>query len=81
LAKYLNVKDYFIRSYISHDKDTVEDKIGVLRRFFPKKTDLQNMTPEKIKEVIKLINHRHIRKINYNNPIEKLKNKTVALMG
>ena len=33
------------------------------------------------KEVEKLLNYRPIRKFNYNNPIEVLNNKCVALMG
>jgi IS30 family transposase len=52
-----------------------------LRRFFPKKTDLQNVTLKRIKEVEKLISYRPIRKFNYNKPTETLKNKTVALVG
>jgi len=31
---------YFTRPYTSQDKGTVENRIGVIRRFFPKKTDL-----------------------------------------
>lgn len=81
IAKDLKVKTYFTRPYTSQDKGTVENRIGVLRRFFPKKTDLRNLTKQRVKEVEKLINYRPIRKFNYNNPIETLKNKTVALMG
>lgn len=35
LAKGLKVKTYFTRPYTSQDKGTVENRIGVLRRFFP----------------------------------------------
>jgi IS30 family transposase len=81
IARNLKVKTYFTRPYTSQDKGTVENRIGVLRRFFPKKTDIRNITAKRIKEVEKLINYRPIRKFNYNNPIETLKNKTVALIG
>ena len=81
IAQDLMVKTYFTRPYTSQDKGTVENRIGVLRRFFPKKTDLTMITEKRIKEVEKLINYRPIRKFNYNNPIETLKNRTVALMG
>ena len=81
LAKDLKVKTYFTRPCTSQDKGTVENRIGVLRRFFPKKTDLGNITTKKIKAVEKLLNCRPIRKFNYNSPIENLKNKTVALIG
>ncbi|MGE0930845.1 IS30 family transposase [Peijinzhouia sedimentorum] len=81
IAQRLKVKTYFTRPYTSQDKGTVENRIGVIRRFFPKKTDLRKVSAQRIKEVEKLINYRPIRKFNYNNPIETLKNKTVALMG
>ena len=75
------VKSYFTRLYTSQDKGTVENRIGVLRRFFPKETDWTMITEKKITEVETLINHRPVRKFNYNNPIEMLKNRIVALMG
>jgi len=81
IAKDLNVKTYFTRPYTSQDKGTVENRIGVIRRFLPKKTDLREVSIERVKEVERLLNYRPIRKFNYNNPIETLKNKTVALMG
>jgi IS30 family transposase len=81
IAKDLNLKTYFTRPYTSQDKGTVENRIGVIRRFFPKKTDLQEVSIERIKDVERLLNYRPIRKFNYNNPIEVLKSKSVALMG
>jgi len=81
IADDLNAKTYFTRPYTSQDKGTVENRIGVLRRFFPKKTDLNQISKKRIKEVEILLNYRPIRKFNYNNPIEVLKNKCVALMS
>lgn len=81
IAKDLNVKTYLTRPYTSQDKGTVENRIGVIRRFFPKKTDLRKITDKRIKEVEILLNYRPVRKFNYNNPIEVLNNKIVALMS
>ncbi|TYC09225.1 IS30 family transposase [Bizionia gelidisalsuginis] len=81
IAKDVNAKTYFTRPYTSQDKGTVENRIGVIRRFFPKKTDLREVSNKTIKEVEKLLNYRPIRKFNYNNPIEVLNNKCVALIG
>lgn len=81
IAEKLKSKTYFTRPYTSQDKGTVENRIGVIRRFFPKKTDLRKIPELRIKEVERLLNYRPIRKFNYNNPIEELKNKCVALMG
>src|SRR5690554_6062469 len=81
IGQLLNAKTYFTRPYTSQDKGTVENRIGVIRRFFPKKTDLRKVSDERIKEVERLLNYRPIRKFNYNNPIEVLQNKCFALMG
>ncbi len=81
IGNLLGAKTYFTRPYTSQDKGTVENRIGFIRIFFPKKTDLRNITDKRIKEVERLLNYRPIRKFNYQNPIEVLKNKSVALMG
>ncbi|MEX2410684.1 MAG: IS30 family transposase [Candidatus Paceibacterota bacterium] len=74
-------KSFFTRPYTSQDKGTVENRIGVVRRFFPKKTDLRNISDEEIKRVERSINQRPIRKFGYLSPIEVLKSKCVAFMG
>ena len=81
IGELLNAKTYFTRPYTSQEKGTVENRIGVIRRFFPKKTDLREINTKTIKEVEKLINNRPIRKFDYISPIEKLKNRCVAFMG
>lgn len=81
IAKIFNLKTYFTTPYTSQEKGTVENRIGVIRRFFPKKTDLRNVTNERIKQVELSINNRPIRKFNYLSPIETLNNKFVALMS
>ena len=81
LAENLKIKTYFTRPYTSQDKGTVENRIGVIRRFFPKKTDLNLISNQRIKEVELLLNYRPIKKFNYDNPIEVLKSKCVALMS
>jgi IS30 family transposase len=81
IAEKFNLKTYFTTPYTSQEKGTVENRIGVIRRFFPKKTDLRNISKERIREVELLINNRPIRKFNYLSPIETLNNKFVALMS
>ena len=81
IAKIFNLKTYFTTPCTSQEKGTVENRIGVIRRFFPKKTDLRNITNERIKQVELSINNRLVRKFNYLSPIETLNNKFVALMS
>lgn len=65
IAKLFNVATYFTRPYTSQDKGTVENRIGVIRRFFPKKTNLIFVTDKQVREVEKMLNNRPIRKFNY----------------
>lgn len=79
-AETLYVDCYFTRAYTSQDKGTVENRIGTIRRFFPKGTDLRNISEQRIKEVQKYLNFRPVRKFNYLNPIQQtLKHRAAAV--
>lgn len=79
IANTLNVATYFTRPYTSQDKGTVENRIGQLRRFFPKKTDLSIVTAKQVRRVEKLLNDRPVRKFNYKTPNQVLLEK-IALI-
>lgn len=79
VAEALNVDTYFTRPYTSQDKGTVENRIGQIRRFFPKKTDLSKVTNYQIKRVEQLLNERPVRKFNYQTPNQALQEK-IALI-
>lgn len=78
----LNTKSFFTHPYTSQEKGTVENRIGVLRRFFPKRTDFTSVTKKQVRDVEKMINERPVRKFNYQTPnavfLQKLK---VALIS
>jgi IS30 family transposase len=65
IANVLNVKTYFTRPYTSQDKGTIENRNGVIRQFFPKKTDFNLIEKKEIKRVEKELNNRPIRKFGY----------------
>ncbi|MDP1973608.1 MAG: IS30 family transposase, partial [Sediminibacterium sp.] len=79
VAEALNVDTYFTRPYTSQDKGTVENRIGQIRRFFPKKTDLSMVSNYQIKRVEQLLNDRPVRKFNYLTPNQVLQQK-IALI-
>ena len=82
IADKYGVKTYFTRPYTSQDKGTVENRIGVIRRWLPKGTDLRMVSDERIEQIQGYINRRRIRKFGYISPIEKLKSTwPVALMS
>jgi IS30 family transposase len=76
----LNIDTFFTRPYTSQDKGTVENRIGQIRRFFPKKTDLSMVTDEQVKRVEKLLNNRPVRKFDYKTPKQVLLEK-IALIS
>lgn len=73
------IKTYFTRPYTSQDKGTVENRIGVIRRFFPKKTDLTFVSQNDVRIIETKINNRPIRKFNYLTANQVLLNK-IALI-
>ena len=79
IADALKVKTYFTRPYTSQDKVTVENRIGQIRRFFPKKTDLRFVTIDQVQYVEDLLNNRPVRKFNYKTPNQVLLEK-IALI-
>ena len=60
-------------------KGTVENRIGQIRRFFPKKTDLRFVTIDQVQYVEDLLNNRPVRKFNYKTPNQVLLEK-IALI-
>lgn len=82
IAQKLNIKAYFTRPYTSQDKGSIENRNGVIRRFYPKKTNFDEVTKEEIKNVEKLINNRPIRKFDYQSANEVyLLKSAVALIA
>ncbi len=70
IAKALKIKTYFTRPYTSQDKGTIENRNGVIRLFFPKKTDFNNVETKEIRRVEKELNNRPVRKFGYLTPNE-----------
>lgn len=79
VGKALNAKTYFTRPYTSQDKGTVENRIGVLRRFLPKGTDLTFVTSNQLKAIEEKLNDRPVRKFDYKTPNQVLQEK-IALI-
>lgn len=83
IAKELSLDTYFTKPYTSQDKGTIENRNGIIRIFYPKKTDFNTISKAQIKKVERKINNRPVRKFNYLTPNEvflKLKG-SVALIG
>jgi transposase, IS30 family len=58
VEKALGVKTYFAHPYASYERGTNENTNGLIRRFFPKKTDFAKLTDAEIDRVEYLLNTR-----------------------
>ena len=61
---------YFANPYHSWERGCNENFNGLLRQFFPKKSSFANIEQEQIEKVVKLINNRPRKRLNYLTPAE-----------
>lgn len=81
----LGIKTYFADPYSSWQRGSNEYHNGLLRRYFPKKTDFSKVTQKDIDDVVWEINNRPRKCLGYFTPNEvffaKLNNKRVAIQS
>ena len=66
--KILQCKSYFCNTYQSWEKAMVENMNGLIRRFFPKGTNFDNVSDFEIQYVEVWINNRNMKILNWNSP-------------
>ena len=76
--KILGTQSYFCNPYHSWEKGSVENAVGLVRRFLPKKTDFATVSPQQIKQIEFLLNNRPRKCLDYKTPYEVF-NSSVAL--
>lgn len=70
LEEPLNFTIYFADPYCSWQRGTNEHTNGLIRRYFPKKTDFSTITNKQLQEVVNTINCRPRKILNYRTPEE-----------
>jgi len=68
--KELNVKTFFCDPYSSWQKPIIENTLGRLRRFIPKRASLADYTQEQISAIIEMMNNTPRKKLGYRTPKE-----------
>jgi transposase, IS30 family len=66
----LKTKSYFCNPYHSWEKGSIENRIGMIRRYFPKKTDWSLITQRQIDKVVKKTNTRPMKCLGFKTPEE-----------
>ena len=69
---------YFAHPYHSWERGTNENTNGLIREYFPKKTDFSMITYEEISKVEYALNTRPRKRLNWKTPLELM---SVALQG
>ena len=78
--------DYFAKPYHSWERGANENLNGLIRQYFPKKSNFENITKQEIETVINTLNNRPRKRFGYKTPNEIFAQKLneldpVAFMG
>ena len=80
LESQLGFNVYFARPYAAWERGTNENTNGLLRQFFPKGTDLSDVTTSMVAKSVRKLNNRPRKCLGYRTPCEVLfKRPIVAL--
>lgn len=66
----LDMSCYFAHAYSSWERGSNENLNGLIRRFFPKKTDFRNISDTEIQRVEYLLNTRPRKRLGWKTPYE-----------
>lgn len=72
-TKETGIKVYFADPYASWQRGTNENTNGLIRRYFPKRTDFNKVTSKQLQYVQDKLNNRPRKIINYKTPNEIFK--------
>ena len=70
IAERTGMNVYFAHPYSSWERGTNENTNGLIRRYFPKKTDFNRVTERELKQVQKMLNNRPRKVLNFKTPAE-----------
>jgi len=77
----LGTQSFFCNPYHSWEKGSVEQVIGLIRRYLPKKTDFAKVSDDQIAYIEHQLNSRPRKCLNFKTPYEVFSSTRVALHG
>lgn len=75
ITKYTWMQVYFCHPNSPWEKWLIENTNWLLREYFPKKTNFDNITKNQLQYYVSLINHRPRKRLQYLTPFEVFFNK------
>lgn len=82
MAQCLQAKVYFAHPYCSWERGLNENHNGLLRQYFPKKTNFLKVSQHEVDDAVYLLNHRPRKCLGYRTPHEvfyNLKTQPITL--
>ena len=70
IARNLNAEFYFAHPYRSWERGINENSNGLLRQYYPKKTDLRGIEKNEVLPILEKINTRPRKTLGYATPKE-----------
>jgi transposase, IS30 family len=80
IAEGLEIDYYFAKPYHSWERGANENLNGLVRQYFPKKTNFEKITKEETDRVVNILNNRPRKRFGYKTPIEIFAQKLDKLM-
>lgn len=81
LEKTLKTQTFFCHPYCSGERGANENTNGLLRQYFPKKTDFTTVSEEELRHVEYLLNTRPRKRLNYQTPLQVFYKETGVALG
>ena len=79
IAETLQLKFYFAHPYAAWERGTNENTNGLLRQYFPKKSDFQAISNQKMDQAMSRLNLRPRKALRFKTPFEVFYHTSVAL--
>jgi IS30 family transposase len=79
IAAALNLKFYFAHPYAAWERGTNENTNGLLRQYFPKKSDFQAVSSKQLQRAMSRLNCRPRKSLRFKTPFEVFYHSSVAL--
>ncbi|HEX6726705.1 MAG TPA: IS30 family transposase [Nitrospira sp.] len=75
LQQTLQLRVYFATPYAAWERGTNENTNGLLRDYFPKRTDFSGVRPAQLAKVVRALNNRPRKCLAYRTPTEVLRTR------
>lgn len=75
IAQALDIDYYFAKPYHSWERGANENLNGLIRQYFPKKSNFDTITQDQIDRVVNILNNRPRKRHGFKTPNEVLAQK------